>query len=404
MLGESLSHPNNAIRADALALLCQPTKTSLPVSHLHARLIRDFLVYNINIDCSIFRLALIKSFRVLSTRLRDTSCKHAVKVKSYYDLTCVHEDLLVSSKLVVWFVRFLHKQLLCEGNYQRKIISLQLLNEILTAFSLSRHNSKSFKPKAIDAAIMFIDAVSSKDEWYLQEYITPHHEINDNFHPLPWFNSIENPRASKEVFSNNIPRTSLYHLTLPQTVPLLLDLLKHGMNDVREESECLLGKINKEVWLQFYHPSSHHVTGFPLVSSSDKEHTSENEKDQTSSHLINGIKDSSVLELKFESVFLNIEDKFLSMGLGHSSSLVGSLPNGSCYADNANSLTDQKELPQTGVFYSLIKEAVDLLNCPKMSEAESGALKLRVLVTTLTRLGSTGDRLSDKVIYGYIEQ
>ncbi|XP_018016032.1 uncharacterized protein LOC108672799 [Hyalella azteca] len=400
VLLEALSHPVSAVRADAFALLCQPDKPSTPVTELEAHLIRNFLVFNINIDCSIFRLSLVKSFKHLLSRLKTTIYKGIRPFKLFLEadtkipLDEIGDKLFTCSKLVLWFVRFLHNQLISRGNYQRIILSLQLYKELLIHFS--SEISKDVKPNQVSTIVLvkkFLDLHSIDDAWLLQEYLFQP-QYRQNLDMSFNFSAFSCPSCSTDIGSLRAHhRLRVCDLTLPYTVPLMMSLLIHEMNDVRDESECILMTLSDNAWLQYLErnafsgkneslnditlraahleiTSKNKYKSFCLCSLLEYQNESETPKNsietiETSPTGISEVRASDYKEISAtKSRFGNVR------GGGHA-----------CM-----------------VLSGHLKDAFALLDSPKMSVAESGALVLRVLITAIKRMSAVLDLSLEQVL------
>ncbi|XP_042881399.1 thyroid adenoma-associated protein homolog isoform X2 [Penaeus japonicus] len=204
----ALCYIDEVVRGEALAFLCCTQKGSQPVSSKESELLREFFKWNMNIDSAPFRQSIIKCYKSLVTRLRDT-CHAELKKAGYksrdsegplrYALLEELPVLKVNCELLIWFVHFLHENLTPEGNYQRRILSLQLYRETLLAFYDSTKLGKYLVNARCATVSGFINSISADE-------VT--HKIVD--------------------------------LTLPWTQEMLLSSCMDEMNDVREEAEWTL--------------------------------------------------------------------------------------------------------------------------------------------------------------------
>nr|XP_045582396.1 thyroid adenoma-associated protein homolog [Procambarus clarkii] len=141
----ALNHINETVRGEALSLLCHTQKASQPVSLEESICIKTFFKFNMNIDSTPFRQGIIKCYKALVIRLRDASAaelkKLSFKIQTSSD--CSPEFmknfkaspvLKINIELLVWFIKFFHYNLTPDGNYQRRILSLQLYKETLLTF------------------------------------------------------------------------------------------------------------------------------------------------------------------------------------------------------------------------------------------------------------------------------
>ncbi|XP_063610801.1 uncharacterized protein LOC134784627 [Penaeus indicus] len=199
---------DEVVRGEALAFLCCTQKGSQPVSSRESELLREFFKWNMNIDSAPFRQSIIKCYKALVIRLRDTC--HAELKKAGYKArgsegpssSALLEKLpvlKVNCELLIWLVHFLHDNLTPEGNYQRRILSLQLYRETLLAFYERTKSGKYSINASYATACGFINSVSADGVI---------HKIVD--------------------------------FTLPWTQEILLTLCMDEMNDIREEAEWTL--------------------------------------------------------------------------------------------------------------------------------------------------------------------
>ncbi|XP_047483007.1 thyroid adenoma-associated protein homolog [Penaeus chinensis] len=199
---------DEVVRGEALAFLCCTQKGSQPVSSRESELLREFFKWNMNIDSAPFRQSIIKCYKALVVRLRDTC--HAELKKSGYKArdsegpsrAALLEKLpvlKVNCEFLIWLVHFLHDNLTPEGNYQRRILSLQLYRETLLAFYERTKSGKYSINASYATACGFINSVSADGVI---------HKVVD--------------------------------FTLPWTQEILLTLCMDEMNDIREEAEWTL--------------------------------------------------------------------------------------------------------------------------------------------------------------------
>ena len=158
-------------------------------------------------------------------------------------------DLTVSSQLVAWFIRFIHKQLLCDSNYQRRALSVQMYHETLTAFPTDTiKRSRKCKVQSCTSAVLFIEKVSVLDGWYASNFNNYFNacSMSDNFSELS-ANICEQSDESPPISE----REPIVSLMLSETIPILINLLMDDMNDIREECEQIFDVITLCSWRNF---------------------------------------------------------------------------------------------------------------------------------------------------------
>lgn len=124
-----LVHINSHIRTQAFEILCCCSKNTVMPTVEEFTLVKQFLLQNVIEDSTVFRMNTLSSFILFIERLRDSllyNTKHNslgdLKLKYFDDFfLCLHSVLF--------------KNLSRDGNYQRKITSLKLLEIILGHFS-----------------------------------------------------------------------------------------------------------------------------------------------------------------------------------------------------------------------------------------------------------------------------
>lgn len=124
-----LVHINEDIRSRAIQVVCIAQKSNMPTID-EFRKMKIFLEYNINSDSTGFRQNNLNCFTIFLTRIRD-SClnilKNAVIVEKESNVQCLNEI----ESFFLWIHEFLIQNLDNRGNYQRKILSLQIYDVIL---------------------------------------------------------------------------------------------------------------------------------------------------------------------------------------------------------------------------------------------------------------------------------
>ncbi|PNF43088.1 hypothetical protein B7P43_G02703 [Cryptotermes secundus] len=152
-MNSAIQHSSDTVRAEAFAVVCISSKTCIMPSLKEFELVQIFLLENVNIDSSPLRQAILNSFTIFLTRIRD-SCFHGLKVKrntqipKQRDMNSKkissdsggnNEVDVAGMSLNIQFFNWLHNFLISNlepgTNYQRKILSLQLYMLVLSYFS-----------------------------------------------------------------------------------------------------------------------------------------------------------------------------------------------------------------------------------------------------------------------------
>ncbi|XP_071535152.1 tRNA (32-2'-O)-methyltransferase regulator THADA-like isoform X2 [Panulirus ornatus] len=213
----ALCHVDETVRGEALSLLCHTQKASQPVL-LESNFLKFFFKWNMNIDSAPFRQGIIKCYKALVVRLRDASASE-LKNSPFRALSSgqcsteflknfsVTPTLKINIELLVWLVELFHSNLAPDGNYQRRVLSLQLYKETLLAF----YEKKSDLTYSMNQRFMTVCAYMN--------YIS--------------CNSVS-PDDSKR------DSQPIRDLTLPWTLEMLLSSCLDEMNDIREEAEWTL--------------------------------------------------------------------------------------------------------------------------------------------------------------------
>ena len=118
----ALEHPDEMIRSEAFAVVCCSTKATVTPSGVEFRLVQDFLLHNVNIDNALLRQSIINSFRLF--------LKRALQSSSFQ----MEQNITTNTNFLEWLYYFLFSNLEPGVNYQRKILSLQLIRIVLSCF------------------------------------------------------------------------------------------------------------------------------------------------------------------------------------------------------------------------------------------------------------------------------
>lgn len=213
----ALKHVDENVRGEALAFLCLTRKSSHPLSSLEASCLRTFFEWNANIDSAPFRQGILKCYKALIIRICDSSAAEMKKMKIVNSLGKLLVDpvealekssiLEVNTGMLLWLLRNFHSNFFPDGNYQRRILSLQLYKETLLVVYAKEKNSKYVVSSRYKPLCDFTHALS----------------LSINFP--------ENKGIDKEP---------VIDFALPWTVKALFCSCLDEMSDVREEAEDIL--------------------------------------------------------------------------------------------------------------------------------------------------------------------
>jgi hypothetical protein len=146
----AIQHSSETVRAEAFAVVCVSSKTSVVPSLTEFEFVQKFLLENVNIDSSSLRQAILNSFTLFLTRIHN-SCFHGLKVKrgtqipkqcdsnskTLYSNSSENKDVDIGGisqniEFFNWLHNFLISNLEPGTNYQRRILSLQLYMLVLS--------------------------------------------------------------------------------------------------------------------------------------------------------------------------------------------------------------------------------------------------------------------------------
>ncbi|KAK4313494.1 hypothetical protein Pmani_015156 [Petrolisthes manimaculis] len=211
----ALKHVDENVRGEALAFLCLTRKASHPLSSQEANCLRSFFESNANIDSAPFRQGILKCYKALIVRICDSSAAELKKmhvVNSFGKLVkdpieALEESsiLEVNVSMLLWLIKYFHRNLFPDGNYQRRILALQLYKETLLVVYAKDKNSK---------------------------YI-----VTSRYKPLCDFTYA---LSLSLKFSDNEDKEPVIDLALPWTTEALFCSCLGDMSDVREEAENIL--------------------------------------------------------------------------------------------------------------------------------------------------------------------
>ncbi|XP_069686859.1 uncharacterized protein [Periplaneta americana] len=161
LLNFALEHSNEAVRAEGFAVVCTSSKTRVIPSAKEFELVQKFLLENVNIDSSSLRQAILNSFMLFLSRLKDSGL-HELKTNGYkhnpevtvegltimergkvgnykvsnLEINCKEiAKLTPTLQFFEWLHNFLISNLEPGTNYQRKIVSLHLYKLVLACFN-----------------------------------------------------------------------------------------------------------------------------------------------------------------------------------------------------------------------------------------------------------------------------
>ncbi|XP_066944659.1 tRNA (32-2'-O)-methyltransferase regulator THADA-like [Macrobrachium rosenbergii] len=168
----AINHIDEMVRSEALAFLCHTKKASQPVTHFESKLLKEFFSLNVNVDSAPFRQNVIRCYKALVVRLRD-SCAAVLKAPPYKNLLSkekfadhdfknlpVNSTLYINGELLLWFLSKFHSNFLPGSNYQRRILSLQLYKETLLAFFEADSGSAFTVSQRFTSVCSFVNSLS----------------------------------------------------------------------------------------------------------------------------------------------------------------------------------------------------------------------------------------------------
>ncbi|KAK3863684.1 hypothetical protein Pcinc_030571 [Petrolisthes cinctipes] len=211
----ALKHVDENVRGEALAFLCLTRKASHPLSSQEANCLRSFFESNANIDSAPFRQGILKCYKALIVRICDSSAAELKKMHVVNSLGKLVKDpvealeessiLEVNVSMLLWLIKYFHRNLFPDGNYQRRILALQLYKETLLVVYAKDKNSK---------------------------YV-----VTSRYKPLCDFT---HALSLSLKFSDNEDKEPVIDLALPWTTEALFCSCLDDMSDVREEAENIL--------------------------------------------------------------------------------------------------------------------------------------------------------------------
>lgn len=155
MLLCGIEHCNTQIRMLAFDILCIPKKT-MP-THSQYELILNYLQNNINSDCTVLRISMLKSFDTFMGELH-------IQLRQLRDIEGNATDQLVNfckeiQQLMVYSLN-------SNGNYQRKITTIKICNTFLTCVS---EIPKKRRQQIRDSNVILINFLKDRNSWILLE-------------------------------------------------------------------------------------------------------------------------------------------------------------------------------------------------------------------------------------------
>lgn len=156
MLLSGLEYYNTQIRMLAFDILCIPQHKTMP-SQIKYALILQYLQNNINSDCTVLRISMLKSFDHFMGELH-------IAFRSMKDNQDNDMDYLMD------FCKNIQKLIVCSlnsnGNYQRKITSIKVANTFVRCLS---EIPKKRRQQIRDSNIILIDFIKDKQNWILNK-------------------------------------------------------------------------------------------------------------------------------------------------------------------------------------------------------------------------------------------
>ena len=256
----AMNHIDEDVRAEALALLCQDSKVSSPVSAYAAGLIMEFFFHNLNVDSSTFRQSIVKSYCALLNRLLSCINKE-FKAKKDISLETLsldgHSGLFVSFYLLTWFFKFLLMQLSCPGNYQRKILVVRLYNETFKATFLMK--TCPLKKHLL----RWVLTLSLTEGWFTKGKLF--FSVDSGHFCVPCVEVLNRKKEHEgeclhitlltsvmSKLDSNCQNEPIDDSLVVQAIPLYLDIILEGMNDLQEESLKFLLSLPDIYWKNYF--------------------------------------------------------------------------------------------------------------------------------------------------------
>ncbi|KAK7077950.1 hypothetical protein SK128_011826, partial [Halocaridina rubra] len=244
-LHHAVSCIDESIRSEALGFLCHTKKASEPVSSLEAELLKEFFALNMNVDSAPFRQNIIRCYKAVMIRLRDACFSELRKLLSKTTLSrdILTEDILksceeksvlmVNGDLLLWFLSTFHRNLIPDGNYQRRILSLRLYKETLLAYF----------------------EVTNSGYGRIERF-SPLHIFLSNF-----------PQNHSLLETTPVTPQPVTDLMLPWTTDMLFSCCLDEMNDIREEAESILCILSSKLKIRGSEIGNWLLHGFALCNS-----------------------------------------------------------------------------------------------------------------------------------------
>lgn len=233
MLESGIEHYNTQIRMLAFDILCIPQHKIMPNQTKYA-LILKYLQTNINSDCTVLRIGMLKSFNVFMGELH-------IAFRNMKDNQNEGTDDLTN------FCRAFQELIICslnlDGNYQRKITSIKMANTFVACVSeIPRKRQQQTR----DSNVILIDFLKHRKCWILHEdsfmmklislLKDPSDDIRDNVTNLlllHYHNELRKPKLENEYYSIIVDEALLcmkskffYNVSCGQTmIHLLVNLL-----------------------------------------------------------------------------------------------------------------------------------------------------------------------------------
>ncbi|KOB68994.1 putative cell cycle-associated protein [Operophtera brumata] len=153
LLTSGLEHYNTQIRMLAFDILCIPQHKTMP-SQIKYSLILQYLQNNINSDCTVLRISMLKSFDHFMGELH-------IAFRSTKDNQNAIDHLMNFCKNIQELIVF---SLNSNGNYQRKITSIKVANTFIGCLS---EIPKKRRQQIRDSNIILIDFMKDNKNWIL---------------------------------------------------------------------------------------------------------------------------------------------------------------------------------------------------------------------------------------------
>ncbi|KAK7482199.1 hypothetical protein BaRGS_00026548, partial [Batillaria attramentaria] len=143
----ALSSPEEQVRLDAFALLCENKRTSEPVTQVEFDHLRHFITYNLNNQSPAFRQAALSFVKKLFFRLNESQAALLRQKKKGQKATEAASSLASYQEFLTWLENFLFCQLYPYSAFARRTMSLSILSLVVQDIHTDK-NGGGYRPLA----------------------------------------------------------------------------------------------------------------------------------------------------------------------------------------------------------------------------------------------------------------